>query len=511
MKNILDQGVRKSYIDEILSRENYDRKIASLKKFEVYKERQAKYVIEALEKEFSKQTVSEMRKITSINLVKRIINEESSIYKSEPVRTFGKKGGGDVSKQEQEQLTNLYEFSKANTKLLRSNKWFKLFDQCALQVIPKDGIIDARVLAPHHYDVIPNEIDPEKGDCYIVSSFDKSQELPGDGNNQQIADADDTKRTEMRLVWWTKEFNFITNGHGQIIDENGFQLAIVTPEMIKNELEELPFIDISYEKDFEYWVRSGCSTVEFAIDFGVVLSDTANINRLQGYSQAIIYSEKPPIGMVVGPQQILHIPIDGNKEAQAKFEFATPNPDMQASIELLEMFLRLFLTSKGIDPKTISGKADGQNFSSGLERLLAMIQKFEASKEDLIVFRDVEWKLFKLMVKWSNLFQGATKANGRTEPLREELRIAKIPDEVFLQTQFAKPEMVQTQVEKEDSNIKLVDAGLKSRSEAVADLRGIKKEEATKVIEEIDKEAMTVPANPDGDDKDGDDGSGAKT
>lgn len=508
MPNVLDISVRKSIIDEILSRENMERKEESRRRFDVFKKRQAQQILEKLVKEFSQKTVSQMRTITSINLVPRIVGEEASIYKNEPERTFTLEGGKELSENEQSQIDNLYKFGKVNVKNKKSNKYFKLQNQCSIQVIPRDGVIDSRVLQPHHFDVVPDDIDPEKAYAYILSAYDRSQlEVSGykslsnenkwsDTINQKIADTDDYRKNLMRFVWWTAEYNFITDGYGKFVDAFGNKYEQVNMSTDVNPIGELPFIDIASDKDFEFWDRAGNDTVDFALDFGVLLSDTADINRMQGHSQAIIYSEAPPESMQIGPHKVLHIPQDPNKEIQARFEFANPNADMQASLELLETYLRLFLSSKGLDPKTISGKIDSSRFASGVDRLLAMIEKFEASQDDIDLYRWVEQKQFKLMVKWSNLFQSVTSPNGRVQPLREELRLATLPEDIVLTTVFKKPEVVQTKSEKEDSAIKQLDAGLMSRSEAISDIRGITQDEAKEKVKEIDQESLAMPVMP---------------
>jgi hypothetical protein len=522
MADILDPGVRKLVIEEILGEENQKRKEESLKRFEIYRERQRLFLERALLKEFSKETVDEFRKVTSVNLAKRIVDELASIYTTEPSRTFQTKSG-ELSENELEQINNLYAKSTSNVKLKRANRWFELFDQGAIQVLPMNGIVDARVLAPHQYDVIPKDSDPETGEVYIISIFDKHRLLSGsaggrsfelsdppsfnssysnyysDYRNQKIGDADDFKKA-MNFVWWSKDWNFITDGRGSMLDESGNVVIQPNESEIMNPIQTLPFIDIAREKDFEFWVRHGSSVTEFSIEFLVLLCDIFNIHKMQGYSQAIIFSEKVPANMRVGPNHILHIPLDPNKEVQPRFEFASPSPDMASSLELAETFMRLFLTSRGIDPKTVSGKAETQRFSSGIERLLAMIEKFEASKDSIDIFRGVEDKYFELMKKWSNAFQGVTKPNGKTEPLIDDLRIATIPEDAFVTVQFKGPEIVQTKSEREDSVIKQMQEGLLSRTEAIQEIRGVEEEVAKEIVQKIDSEmVMLAPRVEDGD------------
>lgn len=492
--NLLDPGVRKNIIGEIKNSENKKRRADSLRRFEVYKQRQEKFIVDKLESEFSVKTVREMRKILSINLCPRIINQLASIYNTAPERTFGE----NLTEDQQMQLDELYEYAKVDVKMMQANRYLKLNDQVIMQVVPRNGVIQIRTLLPHHVDVIPDEMDPEKPYAYIISVFDKyefldgnnySQDLsnPGrtasasgpykDGVNQQIGDSEDYKASLQRYEVWTAEDNFIMDGNGKIVSEDTV-----------NPLGALPFVDISSEKDFEFWVRTGNGIVDFAIDFGAQLSDIANIIRMQGYAQAIVSATEQPQNMIVGPQHILFMQLDPSRpELKPTFEFANPGSDLQSGLDFLEVSLRLFLTSKGIDPKTISGKLDSQGFSSGVERLLSMVDKFEASKTDVELMRWAEREVFELMVAWSNLYQG-------TDQLIPELQNATLPDDMSFSINYASPEAVQTKTEVEDSLIKLLDKGLITKKKALMDLYGFDEAQAEEMMAEIDAEkALVMP------------------
>lgn len=494
--DLRDQSVRKNIIDEINHENNKDRKEEHLKRFEVYQDRQHKHLLEKLRGEFSDKTVREMRKISSINLTKRITNELASIYNTEPMREFG-----EVSDREIEQIENLYHYACADQKLKLANRYYKLHGQAAIQILPRDNRIMLRALQPQDYDVIPDAEYPEKAYAYILNVFDKydflyaenqtgSLDNPRHNNvnqgirreadriNQKIADRDDYRAKMGKYIVWTDKLMFMMDGSGQIISEE-----------TENPIGMLPFVDVALDKDMEFFVRAGNSIVDFALDYSLLLSDTATINKMQGWAQPIISATELPQDMQIGPNHILYLPIDpNNPTATPSFEFANPSPDMSSSLELLETYLRLFLSSQGIDPKTVSGKAETQRFSSGIERLLAMVEKFEASRSDIDLFRKVEDDVFKLMVAWSNAYQGVTG----DKRLIDDLNKGKINDNATMEIQFVRPEMLQTKAEKEESVMKLLDAGLMSKKEAIMHIREVDEEMAIKILEEIDGDEIPV-------------------
>jgi hypothetical protein len=219
-----------------------------------------------------------------------------------------------------------------------------------------------------------------------------------------------------------------------------------------------------------------------------VLSDLANIVKMQGYAQAVVSASKRPTNLAVGPNKIIFLEQDPAATVQPKFEFVSPQPDIANSLEFLETLLRLFLTSRNIDPKAISGKLDGQSFNSGVERLLAMIDRFSASQDDLDLFKCAEIELFELMRDWSNVMQGVSDEMR----LEDELNVATISDSVIASVQFNGPEAVKTDAEKLDVVERRMENGTMSTIGAIEMLDGVDKDRAKEMVEEIKAEEKEV-------------------
>lgn len=478
---VFDKSFRAEVLTEIRGDENKLRKREAWRRYEVYRDRQDEFVELKLKKEFGEKSVSEIRKITSINLTKRICNKQASIYSIQPKRTWT-----EATDEEIKLIEAHYKCSKINVKLKKANKYYKLMDQCAMYVVPKFGEICAKVLTPHQYDVVPSEEDPERGSIYILNTFDKSDfEINYDDKNQKIADTEDYKKTLQRFVWWTDEVNFITDGHGEVmappIDSPNAVVGGLANGMLKNPIGLLPFIDIAWEKDFEYWCRMGKNKVDFNIDFSTILSDWATVSKLQGYAQAVVVSEEPPNNMLVGPTRVVHLKVTSTTTVEPKFQFVAPAPDLASTLDGIKMLLSLFLTAEGLDPKTISGTTEGEKFSSGIERLLSMLDQFEATRDDFDLFEWVEEQKFILFKEWNNNLQG-------TDFFREELVGPRFGDKMKESILFAKPEVVQTRSEQEDSVIKRLDKGLITFIEAIMELRGVTEDEAKDISENIEGE-----------------------
>lgn len=490
--NLLDPNVRLKVLEDIQSEDNKNRKRDQQKRHDVYNDQQDIYIMERLRREFSEKTVQEMRKIFSINLAKRMIDEKSSVYNRDPERIFSARSGQELTEDQIELLNSLYDNLPINQVLQKANKQYNLHDQCAIMCVPDmRGGFKVRAIGPMHYDVVPSMENPEKAHAYVLNVWDKDLHMTAkplstentqgnrykgnDRANQSIADDDDRKAMLQRFIVWTAEEHFVMDGRGNI--KGG---------VVPNPIGMLPFIDVAdMDKDFQFFIRRGSGVVDFSLDYGMLLSDNANVIRLQSYSQAVISSEKVPVNMTIGPTHCLHLKLDPKRpELQPKFEFVTPNPDLSGTQTFLDSILNLHLTSLGLDPAILSSKGEGQKFNSGLDRLLAMISQFEATREDFNLFRRVEDELIQIMYRWSNTFQNVA---GEGE-LRDEFKGPQLPEDLQVDVMFTEPEAVQTKAEKMDSLDKARENGYKSRIDVLMEMNGVDRDKAIEMAQQVDED-----------------------
>lgn len=479
--NYLDLDVRAAIIDNIDSNENKSRKNISVKQKEVYSDNLLPYVREYLRGFYTTQAFNELPIIASVNLSSRIVNQEASLYKECPDRQFI-----GVSDEQAQALAKIYDDMMFDSKMLKSNRYFRLQGQNDIYIVPSSGKLEMRVLLNHHFDVVPNPDNPNEAEAYILSTYDKSLFLPRfeqdsqDNVNQIIGDYDDYKSTLKRYVFWSNNFNFIT-------DKNG---SIISGENVENPLGGLmPFVDISPDKDFEFWFKNGQSVADFTVQFNAALTDIGQVVRMQGFAQGVLTGDADlmPNNIQVGPMFLMRLPSNPNSTISPDFKFVSPNADIEGSLKYLETLLSNYLSSRGISPKLVTGNADSDKFSSGIERLLAMVDLFEASKSDIALYRWSEKRLFKIIAAYINTYGG-------TDVL-PEYNLGIIPDDADVEVSFHRPEMIQTESDKLDIIQKKFDLGLITPIEAIMDDRGLKDlAEAEKVYADIQK--YQLPAIP---------------
>ena len=476
---------RIEFLKSINTNENKERKAKSLQEYEIYNGNISQYVQAYLTEQLSAQTVKRMPIISSIDICKRIADQEASVYRQQPKREFS-----DISEADLLAVEELYNDCGFDIKMNKSNRYYKLQSQSLIQVLPKDDKIDLRVLFPHNFDAIPNMTDPERAESIVISAFNKENYVQGDkprhinGNfvtgssrdsqNQISADEDDYKSAIERYVVWSDKYNFIMDGKGKILSEE-----------IENPIGKLPFVDIAQDKDYNFFVNRGSQLSIFAIQYNAALSDLANIVRMQAYSQAVLIAPKDamPENIVVGPTSIIKLAIDPNSPAQTDFKFVSPSPDLAGSIQFIEVLISNFLSSRGLSASTVSGKATADKFSSGIERFLSMIDRFEATKSDFSLYDDAERQVYDLVKMWLVYYSG-------TPYLNKKYNVSAALASSYLKVHFAKPEAIQSESEKLAVIQQKLELGLIDDVEALMFLNDISKTEAIERLDEIQQRSM---------------------
>lgn len=505
-EKLLDISYRKKIINEIKADENVQRKIVSYKKQNMQEDNFYQYVKEYLESKLDSETVSEMSIFASINLQKRVSKAEASIYKKPPQRVV------NVNGNPIEEFWKIYADIKADTKLREANESLKYDGQCVIQVYPESGQLKSRVLMPHHYDVIPNEKNPEVAEVYIISNFDntsrdkirREQTRTGhsqgrkyrDSVNQDIADYDDQELKKERFYVWSKSFNFVMNGHGEILDKN--TESVVLEEFQENDpnllspligYDCIPFVEVSAPKNFEYWVRGYDSLFDGTILYNVILTSEFQTVEMQGH--AVPYfkgdSNHMPENVRIGVDKMIFIPQDPNNPVDSEFGFANPGSDLSGIREFRESFLMSFLSSRGIDTSIVSGQLQSSTATSGIERMLKMVEKFEASQEDFALFEDAEDSLLKIICSYVKSFYGERVDGELILNENYQINLPEDLSQVSVNLEFAKPEMIKTEMEQLDVAQKEIEMGLTSKVHVLMELKNMTKEEAIKHLQEVDE------------------------
>jgi len=470
------QEYRSKIIEEIKGTENSDRMESSLEDYDIFKGSIKPYVIRQLEEQFSVGLVSEVPIVSSINILKKSVKAKATLYREAPVRTFT-----DLSDKQTEVVEQVYKDMRMDAQMMQSNELFELQGQTHCLIEPKNGRLTLRPVKSHQLNVVPSELDPETGEIFIFSSYDKGtsnkKEDSSDGMNQKIADTNDYDLEQEKYFIWSKSFHFVMNGKGEILTED-----FISPLI---EYGISPVIEIAGLKDFTYWIEGTNEDSEFTVMYNCSQSMLGQVVNLSSFAQAFLKttSDLMPQSVSVGPTRILKLIIDPNVEGGDKTEFgyASPNADITGAREYSESLLSQYLSSQGLSPASISGSAsNADKFTSGTDRFLAQIEKFEASKDAMDIYRHAETSIYKVIVAWLNVLSGS-------EILDKKYHVGSaISLESEVSLEYKMPTAITTDLEKLDKLERELELNLKTPTEAYAEYRDVSLVEAQEAMKEIE-------------------------
>lgn len=452
---------RQRVIAAIKTPYNIARKKESFDCWRIYNDKIDSYVKDYLISQLSEETANSMPIISSINIGKKIVKSEATIYNNAPKRVF--------TSDNPEVYEEIYKDSCFDDTMRRANEYYKLMRQTLVQVYLDEGKLKTRVIQNHNYDVIVSDENHERASGYVLSSFDRQLigELP---HMTEIRINESSYRMNERYIVWDNDVNFTMNGNGEIISQE-----------VSNPLEMMPFVDVSSEKDMEYFVSAGDTLCNFTVQYNAALSDLQNIIRLQGYAQAIYKApnELQPQFIKVGPTNVIRLVTDPDNKSEVEFDFKTPSPNIEGSIKSLEQLLANYLSTRGADTNAISGSLGStKTYASGVERMLAMIDKFEASRGDLDLFKNVEYKMFNIIKKYAYVFSLTPYLDNKYT-----ITVTSVNDSLSLT--YNKPESIKTDQEKLDYLLMKEEQGLTDKIEILMELDGMTKEQAIEKLKSI--------------------------
>ena len=501
---------RKKIINEIRSDANNARKQWSWRAGEVQQGRCQQFVKEQLEGMFNVESVKEMPIINSINIQKRIVERKATVYKEPPKRNFG-----EVTPEKEEILKLIYRDGKFNQKLNRCNKDLIYQDQTIGMIYPcsREKKLKMRVLKMHQIDAIASKTDPEMSDGFIISVFDReyyeqtyqdkeqkdtatgvvgrsvrSSASAIDGENSKLSNEYQYKKYVEQFLVWTRDYNFMMNGLGEVIDMlTGEPLVDQGVDSIVSPLKSygiMPFFEVSREKDYEFFVRSGYPLTDFTIEFNRALSDLQNNIKMNGYSIAVLKapSELQPQSQVVGASMLLKLPTD-DPEKEIDFSFASPQSSIGEISAANDQMLNYFVSSMGEDRGAINSTGDGEKSTSGIDRFIQMVDRLHASKDDYELFRDAENQIYEIVKAWVDVLSGS-------DQLGKKYWVNNIPVDSQIAVEYHKPEMIQTESEKVDIQSKRKELGTASRVDFLMEDKKLSREDAIEEIIRIDQDEL---------------------
>jgi len=414
--DLLNPEFRKSIIDEIEGPENRKRKCESLKRYEIYRDRIKKYILENLLAELDPETVNEMQsRVSTINIYKKMIQKKARVYKDTPTRSAD---NDDI----QEIVETIVDNLNLNNSMKKTNRYVEAFRNSIIYVKPfidheNEGkwSLLLETMAPHQYDVIEDRDNPSIARAVVLSHYNKTAQLTdddpqtraktgvannfrdGDGKNQKIADspADDEKE----YIFWSNNHHFTCNEKGEIISKDDETGEIATDNPIKR----LPFVSFFKDQDGSYWSTGGDDMVEGSILVNTLLTDIYYIAKIQGMGIFYLFGKGVPKKYKVGPNRGITLEVEEG-DPTPQIGFANSNPPIDSHMKMTEQYIALLLSTNDLGVNAIQGSLSADTAQSGIHELIQNAEPMTAIEDEQQQYKDKEKDIVEIAARWIRLY-----------------------------------------------------------------------------------------------------------
>lgn len=472
-EDLLDQAYRKKLIEEIEDSENTGRKSESFKRYEIYRDRIKKYILENLLKELDQETVDEMQsRVATVNMYKKMVQKKARVYKDIPIRT-------SVLEDDQDYIDSLADLLNLNTTMKKVNRYVEAFRNCAVYVKPyidhsKDGkwsyMLD--VLAPHQFDVIEDMDNPQMVRAVILSNYRSDAQTygyynehsrtatgvvnrfrDGDYKMQNIADSPADKPKE--YVFWSKNYHFTCDCKGNIIDRPN-------EEGINNPIMRLPFVFFSKDQDDSFWSVGGEDIIEGSILINTLLTDLYFIAKIQGSGLFYMFGKNVPSTYKVGPNRAVTMEVEEG-DPTPQIGFASSNPPIGDHMQMVEQYVAFLLSTNDLGVNSIQGKLDAATAASGIQEIIQNSEPMTAIEDEQEQYRDKEPEILQIANAWQSEFMDSQ--TGLTSAFSD----IGYSEDLIYAIKFDKPKHFSSELERLDAVNKKIEQGIYNKVDAMID------------------------------------------
>jgi hypothetical protein len=345
------------------------------------------------------------------------------------------------------------------------DRYSELFHNTMLQVVPLeeqqlDGQtkynLKLKVLPPFAYDVIENPKNKEEPSVVILTDFvERNQAAQGsltpgsDGRSkvglvpnfhqgdrrvQTIADSpEDAGQDNREFIFWTDKYHFTTDAKGNILEHK-------SPEMNKNPIGRLPFINFAGDQDGQFWARGGDDLVDGSVLINVLLTDMNAIANVQGWGQLVIKGKNTPKYIQGGPHTAILMEYEKD-DPVPDVSFVSSNPPLDTWMRMIEQHVALLLSTNNLSPVNIAGRLDPAQFPSGIAMLIEQSESTAEIQDKQRMFKDKEPVLWAIVKKWMEVFADSNSLN-------DNLKSVGQIEDVAVKIKFINPKPVISEKEK---------------------------------------------------------------
>jgi hypothetical protein len=463
---VLTETEIQTIITEINESDEVNRRASFLRRQKIYNDGGKEFLIEALKKEFGNESLNEMR-LAPLNILKKIVNKRSMLYKTPPKRTVQ---SGEESDQA---LIDYYsEELDLNESMDKAHRYFTLHSNTALYCIPVGEKIELRIIPPYLYSVVPNKKDQTIPEVYIFNRFTESGMVaPQDdlyspvgqasfsmqrGMKEKKSLVDSNEREvdiDRQYIFWSDAQHFTANDKAEFTHNTN-------PEDQINAIGRLPVVNLAKDRDSKFWATQFEDTVDLSLAIMKAWSDLLTISKHQGFSILTITSQEEPKQLKLGINRAIWLK-QMPEGPQPSINYVQASSPLGEYKDLIMDLLGLLLSTADLNPKEVGGVNSARNFSSGFQALIETSDTLEAIKRDQNPLRRAEQELWQIIKAWHNYMFDANMLN-------EDARsFGKFSEDFSISIQYAEMKPLESIVDRISQAKELAALGLVTREDMI--------------------------------------------
>lgn len=430
--------------------------------------------LEYFVEEHLKETFPKTYKLFTVsdnNLARKVTDKLSVAYKDQPSRTLSSENETDFYNSELDSIGAKWawrEFDMYFNYFKYACMWFSHYED----ELGEERVI-LRPLRPNQFSrVVNNRGETEVFIVHLGNPYGTAHTIRGDGSLNVIQDEPEDNRTRDLLIW-TKEqsikLRISTTREGRSFE----RIPVLGNEESTNPLGRIPAIFSQDGNPHELPAFNNIS--EQTITNCFILSVIITAMGAQSFGQLVItHPESQTIPDVVqqGLFTFIKLPQASADEPATDAKYISPSPDLTGMMEVYKLHTMRVLDEHGVKGGE-SLNASGQEFSSGLDRLLSKMDTTEVVEMNQEIYSDKERELYELFKRFYEL-------TGKFRFSSESISV-----------EYQKPAPFMSEDEMLKNIQTKLDLGIIQKWEAITELNpNMKPEMAKEKIERIEKERL---------------------
>ena len=390
-------------------------------------------------KMFSKQTADEIiERMTPINVFRKIVTKQAKTYLEEPTRSNTKKDEGDS-----EQVQHIVEMINLND----------LMDMVEERLVSHKRVMVGLGFDGEKFE--PEILEPE---YYYVDGFPANPNFVVKATLLDLSDL-----TQLELVVIYKDRIEVIDGHGAV------------KSTTENNLGFIPYFEIG--ASIATVQPEDRDTLTMSKIIPIIASDVSYVIKYQAWS--VIHT----VGMKEAdikwmPNTIISSDFGGEDGTQVpKIDIIKPQLEIVQTTDWIKFLIANLLSQNNLSTSAISTQlGQGQNYASGIARIIDSAEIIEEQKSRRNVLRAAERKILQICQSWYEAVGKIGNFSGFTPDFK-------------LQLAFAQPSPVMSESDKLKLSQQRIDAGFSTlRRELAVIYPEMDEKEIEKLIEEIEED-----------------------